>query len=69
MNFFLIDGNITDRTDYLIPLQENKIFSHTDYLQQGNFFWLKLMFERFQTILYDPKNVMGEDLKRNGRDN
>ncbi|PPR49660.1 MAG: hypothetical protein CFH15_01077 [Alphaproteobacteria bacterium MarineAlpha5_Bin5] len=37
----LLDGKINDRVDYLIPLKENLIFSHSEYMNQGKFFWIK----------------------------
>ena len=37
----IIDGDIDDRIDYLIPLKEKKILSHTKYIEKGNFFWIK----------------------------
>tara|TARA_Y100001970_G_C14235779_1_gene861687 strand:- start:1176 stop:2993 length:1818 start_codon:yes stop_codon:yes gene_type:complete len=37
----IIDGKIDDRIDYLIPLKENKILTHSEYINKKNFFWVK----------------------------
>ena len=37
----LIDGKIDDRVDYLVPLKNNLIMSHKDYMNQEKFFWVK----------------------------
>ena len=50
----IIDGDIEDRTDYLIPLSQNKILSHSQYVQQyieeKNFYWVKYWFKSGDVI-------------------
>ena len=48
--YAVIEGDIDTPGDYLTALENNKIISHKDYLNQGKFFWVKYWIQSGDTI-------------------